>query len=368
MNYQLPSRPPAQTLARTLACGVALLGTLCGPAGILAQDQPPTTAPTRQGAKPSTGGDVVAVPQLRERAAAMLVEFASTGTPEQRANALEALLPVPARLEQVVRAALRSPNPGVRSVAAMTVGKAKLDRVAESLRPLQTDQSQIVRASAIFGLVRTGARVDPSPLAAMLMDEQVAVRAQAAFILGELGNNSAVPMLIEASGAPAGRADPIRDRLMRLQIAEALVKLRYEQAIHEIRAALYPARPEDLEAATLAVQILGQIKDQASKAQLRILLRENYDNRTPMPVEIRLAAATGLARMGEVQFATLALTYLTSTIATQRAQAAIVLGESGEKAYLPKLAALLDDPEPLVRIAAGAGILKITEGEGRGRQ
>lgn len=225
-----------------------------------------------------------------------------------------------------------------------------------------------MRAAAILALSKCGARVDPSPLGQMLDDSNVGVRAQAAFVLGELGNKSAAPMLMEASRAPGGRADGIRDRLMRLQIAEALVKVGEMKAIDEIRAALYPARPEDLEACALAAQILGQIKDEANKGALRSLMRENWDGGQPMPIEIRMAAAMSLARMGDTQPAEIGLNFITSDAAPQRAQAALLLGESGEQRYLGNLSQLLTDKEPLVRIAAAAGILKISEGVARGKQ
>lgn len=346
------------------ALTLALAWAACASPMALAQDR--GGAETRSTAPGAS--EVVAVPKLRENAAAMLLEFAERGTPEQRANALEALLPMPARLEQPLRSALRASSPGVRGIAAMVVGRGRLNRLVDAVRPLVNDESPQVRASAIYAMAKNNTRVDQTPLADMLAGESVALRAHAAFILGDLGNASAAPMLLEASGAPAIKADPVRDRLMRLQIAEALCKIGRNEAIHEIRAALYPARPEDLEACALAVQILGQIKDEASKGQVRNLLRENYEAGQPMPIEIRLAAAMSLARMGEVEHTALATRFVASDVAAQRAQAALVLGESGDRQYLATLQTMMEDREPLVRIAAAAGILKITEGAGRGRQ
>jgi hypothetical protein len=43
--------------------------------------------------------------------------------------------------------------------------------------------------------------------------------------------------------------------MMELQISEARVKLGDEEALIDIRAALFPARSEDLEATALAAQI-----------------------------------------------------------------------------------------------------------------
>lgn len=373
----MPTPTTTRTTRTTSLALAALAATLVFVPGVMAQED---GARNPRGVRPAGGGggqlpaaapiatDVVAIPKLREQAAAMLMEYAERGEPEQRANALEGLTAMPARLEQVVRANLRSSNAGVRGIAAMVVGKARLSRMVDNVRPLLNDEVPQVRAAAILALSKNGARVDPTPLGGMLEDSNVGVRAQAAFVLGEMGNKSAAPMLLEASRAPGGRADPVRDRLMRLQIAEALVKVGESKAIDEIRAALYPARPEDLEACALAAQILGQIKDEANKGALRSLMRENWDGGQPMPIEIRMAAAMSLARMGDTQPAEIGLNFITSDAAPQRAQAALLLGESGEQRYLGNLSQMLTDKEPLVRIAAAAGILKISEGVARGKQ
>jgi HEAT repeat protein len=370
----MPATPASRAQLPVLTCTLALglLTSACqaqtAPAGgTTATPGLRTTRPLAP-VDASNPADLLTGPRLREQAAGVLLDYAERGTPEEKANAMEGLISMPARLEPVVRANLRSANTGVRTVAAMAAGKARLARLNDSVRPLLDDSTPQVRAAAIFALMRNGASVDPSLLGAMLDDPDTRVRSHAAFILGELRNKTAVPMLLEASGAPAMRTDPQLDRLMRLQIAEALVKLGREDAIHEVRAALYPARPEDLEACALAVQILGQVKDQQVKSQLQMLSSERYDNGNPMPIEVRLAAAASLARMQENGPAAMAQGLLGAESAPQRAQAALVLGETGQKDWLPSLAPLLSDQVPLVRIAAAAAILKITENTGQGRQ
>lgn len=307
-------------------------------------------------------GDPMARSKLRERAAGLLVQIAETGEPEFRANAMEGLSALPGRLEPVLRKNLGSQSAGVRAVGAMLVGKLKLAGLADNLRPLINDASPFVRINALFGLSRAGVPTDISPLSQFLFDEDPSVKAQAAMVLGEMGNTSARPMLLEASGQPVGRADPIKDRLMRLQIAEALVKLdRNSQAIHELRAALYPARPEDLEVCALAVQIVGQLRDGGARIQLRNLTREPYDTSGPMPAEIRLAAAAALVAADERQYTAIAEPYLTNSDSKLRAQAVFVLGESRSGEHLDRLTRFLEDQSTRVRIAAASAILKITE-------
>ncbi|CAN0590154.1 unnamed protein product, partial [Laminaria digitata] len=193
--------------------------------------------------------------------------------PQIRANAIEALSPVTNRVEPIVALAINDPNPGVRAVAAMVAGRSNLATLAPSLRGLLQDESPFVRSSAMFALARFGESVDLTELAEMLLDaENPRVRSQAAFILGELGEASAIGLLQQSATNPVANASTIERRIFRLQIAEALFKLGFEESIDTIRAALYPSRPDELEATALAVQIIGQIRDETSIDQLIFLV------------------------------------------------------------------------------------------------
>lgn len=302
--------------------------------------------------------------QVRERAIAALVELAKDERPEVRANAIEALTPVASRVEPVVRAGLVDPNPGVRSVAAMVVGEAQLGRAAQAARPLLSDRWPQTQASAIYALRRNAIEVDPSPLAGMLLGaEDPRVRAQAAFVLGELGEESAAPMLREAIRQDMTRVGEVPKRLMRLQMAEALIKLGDDTPLSMVRASLYPSRPEELEATALAVQVLGEVGDRGSIDQLIYLSAEQTDESRTMPAEVRLAVAQSLAKMGLREGTFLADEFAGSGIEAVRAQAASVYGLAGTREHLVRLGGLAEDESALVRTAAWAGVLQIADRE-----
>lgn len=346
--------------------GAGIIGLIAGLAFAQAQPAPvrapaPRRAPTPAPPPPTTPNGVVASnASLRDKALATLTEAAARGTAEEAANAIEALIPTPGRLTQAVVPALKDPSPGLRGVAALAVGKAKLVSAAPAVEALVNDQSVQVRAAAIFALKRLGRPVDLTPLAEMLTDPQPPVRAQAAFVLGELGDATALPMLVESVRSMPKRADPSEQRLLELQIAEARVKLGDDLALVDIRAALYPARAEDMEATALAAQLAGQIRDRASVNQLITLASTIDGQKRPMPAEVRLAAAGSLARLGQPHGGPIALEYTKNSRDVLRAQAAFVLGEIGMEDNLPELDRMLSDPVGRVRIAAAAGILKIT--------
>lgn len=80
-----------------------------------------------------------------------------------------------------------------------------------------------------------------------------------------------------------------------------------------------------------------------------------------MPAEIRMAAATSLAKLGRRDGDFIAREYLGSDDPVIRSQAVILLGELRQPALLTELASRMrDDPNPLVQTAAAAAIVAAT--------
>jgi len=295
---------------------------------------------------------------MREEAIELLREASLSESAQVRANAVEAFRFAPARAADVCRAAMVDENLGVRFVGAMTAGRLGDEGLLPSVRPLLSDPSRVVRAAAVYASRELGGGADPTPLAEMLLTApDVRDRAQAAFILGELGQASALPMLRDAAEADPSTATLAELRLFRLQVAEAMAKLGDREAVETVRAALYPSRPEELEAAALAAQILGEVGDRRSTDQLISLIEREGDDR--MPAEVRLAAAGALAKLGETGGGFVAQEYAGSDRAVLRAQAASVFGMIGSEAAAVRLREMMDDPSPQVRVAAAAGLARM---------
>lgn len=310
---------------------------------------------------PSKYTDLVERTALRERALDLLTELTASSQPEVRANAGEALARTPSRLKPYAGALLADQNLGVRGITAMAVGKAKIKGFSDQLRRLSRENTPIIKASALYALRNTGETVDLSPISDMLTSGEPQTRAHAAFVLGELGDASALPMLRDVARSTEVHGSYGQVRSMELQIAEARAKLGDVEALHEIRAGLFPAQAEDLEVTALACQIVGELKDRTQIDRLVNLTTMTDDQGKPMPAEVRLAAAGALAKIGLRQGSFIAAEYVSSPVEPQRSQAAYVFGETGQIANLVTLEKMLQDESGRVRVAAAAAIVRITD-------
>ncbi len=301
---------------------------------------------------------------LRERAIAVIEEMAASPDARVRANAMEAATLIPARAAELLERGVRDKSAAVCSVALMSAGRLREAALKPEAEILLRADASFVRVSALYALVRMGAAVDRSSLADVLMnDPSLKARAHAAYVLGEIGDASAMALLRQAGRNRPARAGSAEFALFQLQVSEALVKLGEDGELNPLRAALYPAREEDLESTALAVQILGQVQDRGSVDQMIYLSasRDKAGNR--MPAEVRLAVAGSLARLGLPQGNFIADEFAGHKAATLRAQAAYVYGETGRAERLGALEGLMKDPEPAVRVSAAASILKTVDRE-----
>lgn len=301
----------------------------------------------------------------RELALSILLQAARSPDPSQRANSLEALSTERAALKDVLRESLGDPNRGVRFAACMCAGRAKLESMGNLIEPLALDESGSVRAAALFALSRMGRRVDLTPLAALAMSDDPEVRGNAVLVLGELGDRTAVPLIEAVAGRPLKSGDVTRARIVDLQCAEALAKLGQRQALDPIRAALF-APSEQAELIALACQIVGEIRDEGARGALMRLW--NADGGSLRPPEIRLAAATALARLGEPDMRpVLVMTRLVTSAPDPfiRAQAATALGWIPTAEAQTLLAPMLRDRNPYVQISAAGAWLRSDALRGR---
>lgn len=323
--------------------GLALVSAV--PASVAAQVEPGDRARTRQ-----------LLEQHREAAIEQVLRAARSEAPALRANAIEAMQPVPEQARPLVQRGLEDENPGVQFGALVSVGQLRLDELSEAALALRRHRVASVRAAALYAARACGREVDMSPLAAMLASQEPTVRGNVAMLLGMLDDASAIPMLEEMAHVPMPRVSAVRHAIVRIQIAEALVRLGQDGALDALRAGVFSHHDE---VRVLSVQALGKLDDAGMEAALEQIVEGNE------PIELRLAAAEALARTSGTRAAAndAALAVMREGAGWDnpavRAQAAFTLGQYSQPAAAERLIALLrEDPSEQVRLSAAAAVLR----------
>ena len=297
---------------------------------------------------------------LRESAIDQILSAARSDESALRANAIEAIQPVPQRARPLAQLGLEDDNPAVRFSALVTIGRLKLDGLGQRAREMAQDTDGSVRAAALFAARRCGEAVDISPMAKMLASQNPTLRGNVAMLLGMLGDPSAVAMLKDLAEVPMQRASAVRQSIVRIQIAEALVKLGEDSALDAIRAGAYSQHDE---VRVLSLKTMGRLEDERMTTAFRQMVKEDH------PIELRLAAAEALGRIGAARETALAAARKGADWdkAVVRAQAAFTLGWLERPTAARRLGELLDQDEEssrAVRLAAAAAVLQALEGAG----
>lgn len=288
----------------------------------------------------------------REKAIALILEASRSTDPFLRANAIEAIQPAKQRALPLAQIGLRDRHPAVRFASLVTLGQIGRPELAEAIDPLLGDENPSVRAAAMVAARRCGAKINLSSLATMMRSPNPGLRSNIALLMGMLDEPSAANMLEATVKTPMHRASEVQQSIVRVQVAEAVVKLGKEKAIDAIRAAAYSPHGE---VRVLAVMILGRLNDRRMIPAFEAMLDQP-------PQELQLAAATSLAQLGNGKGVAKALELSASQAAPMRVQSAFALGVMArDKRATRRLVELLGDPHLAVRVAAAAAILKITD-------
>ncbi len=293
----------------------------------------------------------------RNDAVDIVLESFNGDRAELRANALEAIQWAPDRALPLIHLGMQDESPGVRFLSLYLIGKLEMRDVVAAAKPLINDPRPDVRAAVVFAFAKCGMKDERlmNLLPTFVFHDSPQVRSNAVFLLGELGDDTAVPMLRRAGLKPEGDMNPsIRWAILRVQAAEALAKLGDPRGVDSVRSAAYSGFDE---VRIVAVQTIGRIGDDAFWANLNNFLVEN-------PVEFRLAAAEALARLGRERggMMTVMAESATHDLPTVRAQAALALGRYDRDLARGHVVRLLDDADPAVRLAAAAAVLEATAG------
>lgn len=249
-------------------------------------------------------------------------------------------LPAPSAVV-ALREALKDRSSAVRFTACIVIGNLHLRTFKSELLQIYPNSGQRLRAGIIYALARVGDEHHMGQLAILLHSKNPTVRANAAMVLGRLGDPSAIGLLRTDS------SDPVH--AVRLAVTSALARLGYHRAISSIIALSYSRYAIDHLAA------LNTSRSLNTPLAANVLLNGLHD---PLPAG-RLIAARGLGQRGSEQGEKIARHYAHSSNASYRVLAALALGWIPDGSNADRLVRMLHDPSEKVRIAAASGILHL---------
>ena len=329
-----------------------LLGGAAAAAVIAAGERGSDPAPVvavDAGAEPAGDLDLEA---LRDRARSILRGSLSAPEPDTRSHGADALAAVgdDESVDPLVEVVEGDPDLGVRGHAAAALAVLGGASEREVLEAIYGDAPPALKVWFDHALFELGDREARSRLREAASSRELAVSLRAALALADIsksGDREAIAALTRLAAREAELVDvaPYAGIL----ILAKLAALRHEPA----RKALLEALARADEAIRLAAaEGLARLGDEAASETLKTILD---DKSSPN----RLIAGRALVFLGDYIGFSVLTGALSDRDPERRRQAAEGLAQIGEKSSLEPLAGLLDDPDRRVQIAAAAALMMI---------
>jgi cyclophilin family peptidyl-prolyl cis-trans isomerase/HEAT repeat protein len=190
--------------------------------------------------------------------------------------------------EALFRHAAASPDPWLRSKAALAAGRLRDREASALLPPLLRDAEAVVRRSAVFAAGVSGDRTLTAAVVLALTDPDPVTAANAAEALGKLGGGEAMAALVKSIGTPGGA---------RAAAARALFRADDPRVVDALAAvALDPGAPADVHAA--AVYALARRPKKEGLSALRAVLRKGEGDESAETLAWAVRSAGLLADTG----------------------------------------------------------------------
>jgi HEAT repeat protein len=234
--------------------------------------------------------------QLRVAAVQVLRECAFSDEPILRMHAIEAFQDVaPREGLDCIAANIENGYSGASFAALMALGTIRNADFVEQIRIRAEDADPSVAIAALFALHRLGDQSRTGELSEYLLNNRDArIRANAALVLGRLGEPNMVKLL-QIALRQEKKISP------KLQILEALATYENRHAVERLMAYSYDPRPD---VAAIALNFLANANSEPAEDLFLYRLRS-----ADFP-EIKLEAARGLGRLGRDDGLDLALAFL----------------------------------------------------------
>ena len=299
--------------------------------------------------KPGVAQSKVDVSRLESKALKIVREALTDEIGVMRSHAIEVVVTAQRRelMPQVLKL-LADEYVGVRFTAGVAVGDMEYTPGEYMVKPMLEDPNPNAVIAAAYALARLGRAGYADRIREMAMSEDQTVRANAALLLGKLGDKANLPLLYDVLRAPDS-VDKVK-----FQVVESVSRLGDEQIYKNKLWALLISKFADDR--VMGIRGMGLLNTTDSKNAIITML----DDEVP---EIRLCAAEQLARMGDMTGESEVTGYFTSQhpdvkqTPTASIFATMALGRMPTAAggsYLPRL---LQSRSKVIRLTAAQSVL-----------
>ena len=242
----------------------------------------------------------------------------------------------------------------VRFGAAVAIGDMGYSAGEYMLMPLLDDANPNARIAGAYALAKLGKTEYAGRIRSMAMNKDQVVRANAALLLGKLGNKKDLPLLYEIRKAPDS-ADKAK-----IQAIEAIAMVGDEKIY---RDKLYPLLMSKFaDDRIMGIRGMGALDTVDAKNAIVRMLDDDVR-------EVRLCAAEQLGRMGDIRGESEGLSYLRERSGFLNegdmadvfsAMAVGWIGTDSLRHYLPKL---LESRSRVVQLCAAQSVLLLVKSD-----
>jgi len=299
---------------------------------------------------------------LTAEATKIILEGLSSSNPQVRVNSIEMAAatnnpPFMAGVQQMTKDELVL----IRFVSAVAIGDAKYSAAKNDVAQLLKDNDENVRLAGSYAFVMLGgSKSYTQQIRTALTDSDQQVRANAAFLLGKIGDKNALPLLYQVI------QDETSDEKVRLNAIEAIARLGDEKIYQKLWAMLISAYADDR---VFGIRAMGALATPRAKDSLLTMLKDDLP-------EVRLVAAEQLGYLGDTsgeRIVANALTHDVSATMDQEAKAriqtlaAMAIGQIRTPTLKKFLPGLLKDSDENVRLAAAKAVFQCARKNNIGR-
>ncbi len=299
---------------------------------------------------------------LKAAATKIILEGLSSSNPQVRVNAIEmAAATNNQQFMTGIQHLTKDEFVLIRFASAVAIGDAKYSAAKNDVTQLLKDGDENVRLAADYAIVMLGgSKSYTQQIRTALTHNDQQVRANAAFLLGKIGDKNVLPLLYQLI------QDEASDDRVRLNAIEAIARLGNEKIYQKLWAMLISAYADDR---VFGIRAMGALGTSRAKDSLLTMLKDDVP-------EVRLVAAEQLGCLGDTtgeKIVANAMTHDVSAATDQEAKAqiqtlaAMAIGQIRTPTLKKLLPELLKSDSPFVRIAAAKAVFQCAQKNNMGR-